>query len=262
MAISISSNVTLLNSDGVSAAGAIARQGTAQEIIAAAQKEAASPTSSNFSSVSLISSSGKSRLTLESLQAQAGALQNANVPPTLSDFKVAVQGVVSSLNALGTTLANSLAEFGSGRSFVARAKEFVDSIVPAKKIGIESQGNGGFAINQKQLIKAFNEDGKGAFAALQEFAAMFVQARDVPPAEKPKQTDDTEKSKEAMRRADAAARNREADRVQQNQAQQNQVPQADVPKQDFQAQLGVQLDSASGFTAQTAVTSYLTVAAL
>ncbi len=261
MAISIS-NVTVLNSDGVNAAGAIARQGSAQEIIAAAEKEAASPTSSNFSSVSQISSSGKARLSLESLQARAVALQDSNVPPTASDFKVAVLGVVSSLNALSTALTSSLAEFRSKGSFAARAKEFVDSITPAKKIGIESQVNGSFFINQKQLIKAFNEDGKGAFATLQEFTAKFVQARDVPPAEKPKQADDTEKSKEAMRRADAAARNREADRAQQNQDQQSQVSQVNVPKPDSQTQLGAQLGSASGFTAQTAVTSYLTVAAL
>lgn len=261
MAISIS-NVTVLNSDGINAAGALARQGSAQEIIAAAEKEAANPTSSNFSSVSQISSSGKARLSLESLQARAGALQDANVPPTVSDFKVAVQGVVSSINALSTALTNSLAEFRSRGSFAERAKEFVDSITPARKIGIESQAGGGFAINQKQLTKAFNEDGKGAFAALQEFAAKLSQAKDAPPPDKTNEKDDTEKSKEAMRRADAAARNREADRAQQSQDQSKPVPQVDVPKQDFPSQLGAELGSASGFTAQTAVTSYLTIAAL
>ncbi|MFM9912929.1 MAG: hypothetical protein ACKVN9_05300 [Methylophilaceae bacterium] len=260
MAISISS-VTVLNSDGVNAAAALVRQGTAQEIIAAADKEAASPSSSNFSSVSLISSSGKARLSLESLQAQAGALQNASAPPTVSDFKVAVQGVVSSLNALGAALTNSLAEFRSKGSFAARAKEFVDSITPAKRIGIESQGNGSFAINQQQLVKAFNQDSKGAFAALQDFTAKFIQAKDTQPAEKPKQADDTAK-KEEMRRADAAARNSAADQAQANQDQQNKALQLDIPKQDFSTQLSAQLDSASGFTAQTAVTSYLTVAAL
>jgi hypothetical protein len=249
MAISIPS-VTVLNGDGVDAAAAILRRGSAQEIITAAEKEAASPPISSF--ISNISSSGQAKLSLESLQAKAEALKNAAVPPTLDDFKVVVQGVVSGINSVRATLVSALTESGSGSQAIARAKEFVDRIAAgnkdedavalAKKIGIERQADGGFAVNQKQLKKTFNEDDNGAFSALTEFAAKLAEAKDVP---EPDKKEYTERSKDVARKSEGKV-------------QQNQPQQADVRPQGFQ----IELDSASSFTAQTAVASYLTVAAL
>jgi hypothetical protein len=259
MAISIPS-VTVLKNEGVNVSAAVVRQASAQEIIASAEKESASPSSSNFSSVSLISSSGKARLSLESFQAQAEALQNASAPPTLSDFKLAVLGVVSSFGALRTTLSNALVDNIGGARAIENAKAFADRISAgnredalslSKKIGVETQADGSLGINQRQLVKSFNDDSNSAFSALKEFAAKLAEAKDT---SSPNQKDSIEKSKEAMRREDAAARKQEAD-----QAQQSSTRQGD--------ESAVQASSvfsapATSFTAQAAVTSYSAVAAL
>ena len=236
------SSITLLNGDGVNAAAAIARPGVVQDSSAAAQKD-----TTPSSSISIISASGKARLSLEGLQARATALKAANVPPTVSDFKVAVQGIVGSINALRTTLSSALSELRSGSQSIARAKAFIDRIAAgnkdegaaalAKRIGIENQGDGIFSINQKQLTNAFNEDSKAAFSTLTAFTGKVAEAKNVPAPDK---KDNNEMAKDVTRRADELARTREAD-VTQQVGTQNQ---ADSAKQD------AQLASVSGFTAK------------
>jgi hypothetical protein len=95
------SSVTVLNSDNVSATFAKFRESDAESYLASQSQVAAS-------SVSHISPAGKTLISLESLQASAEAILNSQVPPTVSDFKILVQGVVGSINSIRESLNTSV----------------------------------------------------------------------------------------------------------------------------------------------------------
>lgn len=164
------SNVTLLNTSGAGASLAVSSASGVKDFSSA---QAQSPASS----VVRISARGHALMSLDSLQATAEAIKNSNVPPTLTDFKVLVNGVVSSLNAIRKSAAALATSQSTVNSTVHKRQEVIDnfssknkvSAVALRGIGVVRQDNGEFSVNSKQLVKAFNNDGKGAFATLTEF---------------------------------------------------------------------------------------------
>ena len=258
------SSVAVLNGDGVDANAAAVRQSTAKDYLAAvANDDNSTSVAASFksSSISFISQSGQARLSIDSFQALASAIQNLNVPPTVGDFKVAVQGVVSGLNGLRLSLANAAVANANFReqqraekaleavdraTSASKANDFVSSL---QKIGVDRQSDGGFTVNQKQLSKAFNEDKQGAFSTLTDFASQVSKAAETPSSEDGKKIKDAKRN----RQADQANAQSSQDTTQSTQQQGINQP---VDGNSFQQQLA----GASSFAARSAVTSYLTVA--
>lgn len=240
-------SVSLLNSNGVDASLAKLREGSLQEF-AAAQAQSSS------SSITHISVSGKALISLDSLQASATAIKNSDVPPTVADFKILVSGVVGAINAVRQSVANASSSSGSLASTLRKRLESVDQVTSKgqdlvsalRKIGVERQGDGEFAVNQKRLAKALREDGKGAFSTLADFASKLTQAADAKKAEGDKEADGaTKQDKSKVKsRVDLLA---------------NRASQLDS-QPDSGAQSRVQAEPVAGFVAKSAVASYLTVA--
>ncbi len=240
------SSVTLLNFNGVDASLAVLRESSAKDLLAAQ-----APTST--SAVVSISARGKALVSLDSLQASAEAVKNANVPPTLSDFKVLVGGVVSSINALRKSVA---AVANSQSSLVSALRKRLDAIdefanKPSKSsaalrdIGIDRQGDGGFAVNSKLLVKTFNGDGKGAFATLAEFANKVA-------------SDSTESEPSRSARSAEKAKEHGKDKGKEV---------VDIPTQangqvDLTARVDLSVSAPASFVAKSAVASYSTVSSL
>jgi hypothetical protein len=238
-------SVTLLNSNGVDAALAKLREGSLQDFLAAQPQ-------TSSSSVTRISVSGKALVSLDSLQAFAEAAKNANVPPTVSDFKVLVNGVVNGINALRQSVANAANSDNSLANSLQKRLDAIDQIASKSresaaalsKIGLGQQDNGSFTVNQKQLLKSFNEDKEGAFAAFTNFAGKVSGAAG---NNSSKDVEDTEKTKES------------------NKSKEKDKPNAN---DEFGKQLNLNntFDAPSSpavsFVAKNAVASYLTIASL
>lgn len=136
------------------------------------------------SAIAKLSPFGVVRFSLDELQAKAQALKDLSRPPNLGDFKVAVEGVVGSLNSLRQAAAAA----GSDN----RARQTlgnVDQAIAGKdgagasallKSGVERQKDGTFAVNQQRLDKAFENDRANTLAAFSGLASRLEKVNDKP----------------------------------------------------------------------------------
>ncbi|HEY7987274.1 MAG TPA: hypothetical protein VIE17_10205 [Methylophilaceae bacterium] len=259
------SNVAILSNDSVEPTTAIVRQS------GVTQNAANTATLGSPSSITFISASGQSRLSLESFQALATAVQTLNVPPTVSDFEIVVLGVVSGLSGLRLSLANAAVSNANYREQqkADKALQAIDqaskeSVAALQKIGIDRQGDGSYTIDQKQLTKAYNEDPNATYATLTGFAAQASQAAS--------STDENKAQAVAASNADVANRALQVAQVASQAAVQAVQPVQQAATQNFatgasfgnsfQPQLATQLAGATSFAARTAVTTYIAVSSL
>jgi hypothetical protein len=136
------------------------------------------------SAIAKLSPFGVVRFSLDDLQARAQALKDFSRPPNLGDFKVAVEGVVGSLN--------SLRQAAAAASSDNRARQTlgnVDQAIAGKdgagasallKSGVERQKDGSFAVNQQRLDKAFENDRANTLAAFSGLASRLEKVNDKP----------------------------------------------------------------------------------
>lgn len=238
-------SVTLLNSNGVDAALAKQREGSLQDFLAAQPQ-------TSSSSVTRISASGQALVSLESLQAFAEAAKNANVPPTVSDFKVLVSGVVSGINAVRQSVTSAAKSENSLANSLQKRLDAIDQIASKSresgsalsKLGINQEDGGGFTINQKQLAKSFNEDKQGTFATFSDFVSKVSSAVD---NNSSKNIEDTDKAKESDKSKEKDKSNAD-DQVGKRLNINNTVETKPTPPVSF--------------VAKNAVASYLTIASL
>ena len=222
---------------------------------------------SNPSSRTELSDLGRTQLALDNVRDAADTARNLNNPPALSEFRSAVQGVVQSLNALNQTV--NTADSTSDRRPVQALNDVRNAAVNAnnnganalQRLGITQQQDGTFAVNQRQLDRAFQQDAQGAQDALQEVASNVDQAAAnqqltgtaeaapaQPQATQPQQTQNTEQDNNNNDQAAAQA-----------QAQEQASAQA---RESLRQLLQSQLANAGTNTARNAVTSYFSVSTL
>ncbi len=259
------SNVAILSNDSVEPTTAIVRQSNVT------QNAANNSTLSSPSSITFISASGQSRLSLESFQALATAIQTLNVPPTVSDFEIVVTGVVSGLSGLRLALANAAVSNANYREQQKAEKALAaidqaskDVTAALQKIGIDRQADGSYSIDQKQLTKAFNEDPNATYATLTSFAAQASKAAS--------SAEDSKAQAVAASNADAANHALQAAQIAGQAAIQAAQPLQQAATQNFatgasfgnsfQPQLATQLAGVTSFAARIAVTTYLAVSSL
>lgn len=245
------SSVSLTSS--VIGAGASQAQGDGaqQNPLAALQRKTASTNTQ-------LSVFGRVKLTLDDIKAKAQALENLSSPPTLSDFKVAVQGFVQSLNALNKTVNEATAKSAAIESD-SRPAQALNEIRKAvagsdgeglsslQKIGISSQQDGTFSINRKQLEQSLRDDPGGTLSTLSDVADRVEKAADEQLSGNGSVDNEAsglngQSSEQEETRSDAQAR-------------------IDSRK-NFQQLLAAQLANAGGYVARNAVTTYFSVAAL
>lgn len=251
-------SVSSLVSTGV---GANAATGLAQAENAQKNPLAGFLQRNDASSKTQLSALGRTKLSLEDLQAAAQAAKNINNPPTLSDFKVAVQGVVQSLNALSSAARASESAQSTRTSSVTdqRANQALNQVRNAlqenggsqslQRLGISRNEEGGFALNQRQLEASFQQDRPGSLSALFDVADRVETAADralnetaTPPARQseaetePDPTEETEVEKEQRKR--------------------------EVQRESFRELLASQLANTRSYVARNAVATYFSVSAL
>lgn len=245
-------------SSAVSAFGSQAQGGSAQQNpLAGLQRKVASASAQ-------LSAFGQVKLSLDDLKAKAQAVSSLGKPPTLSDFSVAVQGVVQSFNALSKTVSAAVATRESNRVATsaiadqrpARALNEVrravagpneNSLAELQKIGIARQKDGTFEINQKQLEKSFLENRDATLNTLNEVASRVV---------------DVAQKQLAGNGIIGQRFNNLSEQVSQLQDTRSNVQARLDSQRDFQQLLTAQLASAGGFVARNAVVTYLSVASL
>lgn len=239
----------------ISASGSQARAGDAQNnpLATLQNKEAAAQ--------SQLSVFGKVRLTLDDLRSSAQALKNFSKPPTLSDFKIAVQGFVQSFNNLQKTVSDASAGI-SGKNALssdARPGQVLnevrnaitgpnrDNLPPIQKLGVEPQKDGTFAINQKSLDRTFQNDRAGVlatFSAVSDRVGAVIDKQLSASGAVGKKVQDL-----SVRVADLEnTHNRAQERLD--------------SQKSFQQRLAAQLANAGGYVARNAVTTYLNVATM
>lgn len=240
------SSVTLLNSNGVDASLAKLREGSLSDFLAA-QPQVTTSTAIR------ISAPGKALMSLDSLQASAEAVKNANVPPTVADFKVLVDGVVSAINSIRQSIPgasipeNSLVNnLRKRQDAVGRVADQDQELVAAlRKIGVERQDVGGFSVNQKRLLKAFNEDPKNVFATFADFTKKVSDAADSNLSDEVKDKGKVRESSKQKEKPGAFNAYGQADNWLSSRDRIDVLPSPPI-----------------SFAAQSAVNSYLTVASL
>lgn len=170
------SSVSVLNSDGVSAAFAQFRQSDAETYLATEPQVVAS-------AVSHISPAGKALVSLESFQASAGAVLDSLVPPTVSDFKVLIQGVVGSINSIRESLSGAGATqqplsrkaseiIDKAEKIAEKSKEQADKL---REVGVEREGNNQLLVNVASLSEAYEKDAGSAFKLLSTFVSTLSE---------------------------------------------------------------------------------------
>lgn len=144
------------------------------------------------SSTTQLSDFGRVRLTLDDLQAQAQAIRNFNNPPTFSDFTVAVQSVVQSINALSQTVSAAAARREENRAVsaavdqrslqalneVRRAAAGPDenALADLREIGVSRLRDGTFEVNEDRLQQAFLENREDTVATVEAFSSRLETA--------------------------------------------------------------------------------------
>lgn len=251
------SSISSLASNGVGAgASSVAVQGeSAQKNPLAGLSQRSDPSSKT--ELSLL---GRTRLSLEDVQAAAQAARNISNPPTLSDFKVAIQGVVQSLNALNATVRPSSTNGPATSNNVAndpRPSQALETVRRSLqepdgaarsllRVGI-TQNESTFSVNQTALESAFREDRPGSLTALFDIADRVENAADralnePPPAPPSPSPISTEEPIEQTQNAEQEVRANQ--------------------RENFRDLLAAQLANAGSYVARNAVVTYFSVAAL
>lgn len=205
---------------------------------------------------------GQVKLNLDDLQAKAQAIRQLSIPPTLSDFKVAVQGVVQSFNALNKTVnavssntqtakATSIADsrpvqaLNEVRNAIAGPEE--GSLGALRKIGINLQQDGTFGINQQRLEKSFQDSRNETLNTLNEVSSRIEKT--------------TNKQLSSNSLIDQKSSNLN-DQINDAEKAGDDARERLDQKKDFQQLQKAQLAQAGGYAARNAVVTYLSVASL
>jgi len=205
--------------------------------------------SSQSSSITKFSANGIVRSTLEDIQAKAQALRNLSQSPNLQDFKVAVQGVVSSINSIRQSVAAAEAD-RSAKQAAENINQSVfgdqESSSSLQKSGLGRQDDGTLTLDQNKLSAAFQNDQQGTLNTFSQLASRVEES-----AGKQTQPNDSndKKTSNLSQNLNASQNERASDETRQN-------------AQRLAQQLASQQALASGYSARNAVTSYFTVSTL
>lgn len=203
---------------------------------------------------------GQVQLSLDDLQAKAQAVRTLGNPPTLSDFKLAVQGVVQSFNSLSKTVSAAAAARASNQAAAAatldpRPAQALNEVRQAvagsngnalralQEIGITRRQDGTFEINEKQLDKAFLENRERTVATFGETSSRIDEVA-------------------ARQLSGNGVVGQRLSNLSEQQATRGEAQARFDSQRSFQQQLAAQLARAGSFVARNAVATYLTVAAL
>lgn len=198
-----------------------------------------------------LSTTGVLRSSLEDLQAKAQALKSlSQQSPNLQDFKVAVQGVVSSINNIRQSVAAAEADRNARRA-VRNVEQSVfghnnDTASTLRNAGLDFQNNGNLVIDQNKLDTALQHNRQGTLDAFSQLAFRVESA-----AGKQTQSNGTNGQK--------------TNNLSQDQTSSNGQPvseEAHVNAQRLAQQLASQQALASGYAARSAVASYFSVSSL
>lgn len=207
--------------------------------------------SQTFSVVSKISNASQVRASLEDVQSKAKALKDFSKPPTLQDFKLAIQGMVGSLNNLRKSVEASKTD-----NYGLQIQKGIDLAVDGKdsgaqsdlrKAGIDRKDDGTLALNQAQLDKSFNEDRPGTLSAVSSIATRIDAVAGKQPA--PIGVSDKKSSDLSTK---------QPDRTEERRADERTRTKLDTQKNSQQL-LASHLATAGGFVARNAVVTYFTV---
>lgn len=214
----------------------------------------------NSSSRTQLSDLGRTRLALDDLRSSTETARNLNNPPALSEFRNAVQGVVQSLNALNQTVHTAETNTSDRRSqqILSEVRNTAENTTTAEgenalqRLGIATQQDGTFTINQRQLDQSFQADSDEAQSALDELSNNLnrVAEQQLNGAVAQPKPDDNEQQAQSLRQAIADEEAREQQRSQQE------------TRENFRALLAAQLANAGSFSARNAVTTYFNVSTL
>lgn len=175
------SSVAVLNANNVSASFAQFRESSAEAFLASLPEVTAS-------AVSHISPAAKTLVSLESFQASAGAVFNSLIPPTVSDFKALIQGVVGAINSIRSATASAPVETPKSDEVKKRieqaeriAEKSKQQSEKLRELGVDQSSNGSLVIDPAKVENAYFRGGVAAFDAL----ASFVDAVTKDKEEKP-----------------------------------------------------------------------------
>lgn len=197
---------------------------------------------------------GRVQSSLDDLQSKAQALKNFSKPPTLSEFKVVVQGFVQSFNNLNRTVNEVASSKPDALRSDSRLGKTLDamrnaaagpggaSISTLQKQGVERQKEGGLSLNQSALERAFQNDRQGSLNTFAEVADRIGKAID-------------------RQLSSNGSIGSKAQSLSASNDGGSAPPRLDVQK-SFQQRLAAQLANTGGYVARNAVVSYFNVAAM
>ena len=213
----------------------------------------------NSSSRTQLSDFGRTKLALEDLRTSTETARNLNNPPALSEFRNAVQGVVQSLNALNQTVRTADTSSADRRPQqalnevrnTAENTTTQDGVNALQRLGIATQQDGTFTVNQRQLDQSLQSNPSEAQSALNELSDRIgrVAEQQLNGTTAQSETDSTQQA-QAVRQAIANEEVREQQRSQQD------------ARESFRQLLAAQLANAGSFAARNAVTTYFNVSTL
>jgi hypothetical protein len=202
----------------------------------------------NASAIVRLSPQAQLKSSLEDLQAKAQALQNFSKSPNLQDFKIAVQGVVSAINAVrqsaNTKESDALAQQKAQSVAQSVFGDNGENKNALQKVGLQLQGNGQFSLDQNTLDNALGSNREGTVSALTQLASRVESAA----GKQPGTNGSNDRNSENLSTT-SANNNRNSD-------------EARLAAQKRAQVLADQLALASGYTARNAVASYFSVNSL
>jgi hypothetical protein len=214
----------------------------------------------NSSSRTQLSDLGRTRLALDDLRSSTETARNLNNPPALSEFRSAVQGVVQSLNALNQTVRTAEINTSDRRpqQILNEVRNTAENTTTnegenaLQRLGIATQQDGTFTVNQRQLDQSFQADPAEAQDALDELANNLnrVAERQLNGTVAQPEREDNTQQAQSIRQAIADEEAREQQRSQQD------------ARESFRQLLAAQLANAGSYSARNAVTTYFNVSTL
>jgi hypothetical protein len=214
----------------------------------------------NSSSRTQLSDLGRTRLALDDLRDATETARNLDNPPSLSEFRNAVQGVVQSLNALNQTVRNGETSTSDRRTqqildevrTTARNTTTDDGENALQRLGIATQQDGTFTVNQRQLDQAFQDNPEEAQAVLDNLSDNLNRVADQLLNGRPPQAESNDIAQQAqtIRQAIIDEEAREQQRSQQD------------ARESFRQLLAAQLANVGSFSARNAITTYFNVSTL
>lgn len=214
----------------------------------------------NSSSRTQLSELGRTRLALDDLRTSTETARNLNNPPALSEFRSAVQGVVQSLNALNQTVRSGETSTADRRpqQILGEVRNTAENTTTNEgenallRLGIATQQDGTFTINQRQLDQSFQADpaeAQNALDALSNNLNRVAEQQLNGRTAEPESNNNTQQV-QTVRQAVADEEAREQQRSQQD------------ARESFRQLLAAQLANAGSFSARNAVTTYFNVSTL